>query len=55
MPKYRALYDLALRKSPDPKSPLFDEWYEWKEGEEFDAPKHMKADVMLASGKIEKV
>ena len=52
MATYRALLDLALRKSPDPASPLYEEWFTWKAGAVFEAPPHMKADVMLASGKI---
>ena len=55
MAKYRALLDLALRKSPDPSSPLYAEWFTWKAGATFEAPPHMKADVMLAAGKIESV
>ena len=53
--QYRALRNLALRKSPDPASPLFEEFFEWAVGEVFTAPAHMRADVMLASGKIEEV
>lgn len=53
--RYRALRNLALRQSPDPDSPLFEQWFEWPAGTVFEAPTHMNAKLMLASGKIEKV
>ena len=53
--QYRALFDLALRKSPDPESPLYQEFFTWKQGEVFTPPAHMKVEVALASGKIEEV
>ena len=53
MAKYRALYDLALRKSADPKSPLYEEWYEWPAGTVFDAPPNLNIAVGLAAGKFE--
>lgn len=55
MAKYRALLDLALRKSPDPKSPLYEEWYEWPAGTEFEAPAHLKVEIGIAAGKFEPV
>lgn len=53
--RYRALVDLALRKSPDPKSPLYEEWHEWPAGSEFEAPEHLKIDLGLAAGKFVEV
>lgn len=51
--KVRALTDLALRKSPDPKSPQWEEWYEWPKGVVFDAPAHLKVDLGVARGVME--
>lgn len=53
--KYRALRNLALRKSPDPESPKFNEFFEWAEREVFTPPAHMKVELMLENGKIEEV
>ena len=55
MPKYRALRDLSLRKSPDATSPQYEEWYEWPAGTEFDAPKHLNVKLGIASGKFEEI
>lgn len=58
MPKtktYRALTDLSLRQSSKPGTPEYDAWYHWQAGEVFEAPAHMDAKRMLASGKIEEV
>lgn len=43
----RAKVDLSLRKSPDPNSPLYEEWFNWKAGEVFTPPAHMKVDMAL--------
>lgn len=53
--KLKALTDLALRQSPDPKSPLYEEWFEWKAGEVFEPPTHMKVDLALKRGIAEEV
>lgn len=53
MAKYRALTNLSLRKSPDPKSPLFEQWYEWPEGTVFEAPAHLNVKLGLEAGKFE--
>ena len=51
----RALTDLSLRQSPDPKSPLFEEWHEWKAGAVFTPPAHMNVAKALARGIVEEV
>lgn len=51
--KYRAMLNLSLRKSADPDSPLWYEWYEWPTGTVFEAPPNLNIAVALASGKIE--
>jgi len=51
----RALAKLSLRQSPDPKSPLFDEWHVWQEGEVFTPPAHMKVDLAIERGIAEEV
>ena len=53
--KYRALTALSLRQSPDPKSPLYEQWFDWAEGEEFAPPEHMKIDLALQRGVVEEV
>lgn len=53
--QYRALLDLALRKSPDSTSPLYEEWFEWPAGTVFEAPAHLKVELGIASGKFEEV
>ena len=53
--KYRALVNLALRKSPDPKSPLYGQWYDWPAGTVFEPPAHLNIKVAVTSGKIEAV
>ena len=68
MPQYRALNNLALRKSPKPcacpndedvredcTNPDWHAFFEWPAGTEFDAPEHMKTALALATGKIEAV
>lgn len=34
---------VSLRKSPDKTSPLYEEWFIWKDGEVFKAPAHLKS------------
>ncbi len=53
--QYRALRDLALRKSNDPNSPRYEDWYEWPEGALFEAPSNLNVKMALANGKIEEV
>lgn len=44
MKKYRVLKGgpIGLRKSPDLESPLYQEWYDWQDGDTFSPPKHLK-------------
>lgn len=51
--RLRALTDMSLRQSPDRKSPLFEEWHNWKKGEEFDPPEHMNVAKALSRGIVE--
>ena len=46
---------ISLRQSPDPASPLFDEWATWQDGEVFTPPAHMKVDLALKRGIVEEV
>lgn len=46
----RAIVKLSLRKSPDRKSPLWGEWFEWEEGTVFTPPPHMNVARALARG-----
>lgn len=50
--QYRALTDLALRARPDETC---EEWLEWKAGEVFTPPPHMKIDLALKRGIVEEV
>ena len=43
----RALTKLSLRKSPDKKSPLWDEWHVWEKGTVFTPPPHMMVDLAI--------
>lgn len=51
--KYKALTNLSLRQSPDPQSPLYESWLDWKEGKEFVPPKHMNVAMALERGIVE--
>lgn len=53
--KLRALTDLSLRQSSDPKDPKYEDWFEWKEGQEFEAPAHMNVKKALERGIVEVV
>lgn len=53
--RLRALTDMSLRQSPDPKSPLYEQWHDWKAGTEFDPPEHMRVDLALKRGIVEEV
>lgn len=46
---------LGLRKSPDPTDPAYQEWFNWADGEVFTPPEHMRVDLALAKGHIERV
>lgn len=50
MAKYRAVVDMSLRKSPDPLSPLYEQWYDWPAGTVFEPPAHMKVELALQRG-----
>lgn len=52
---YRALVDMALRKAPDPKSPLWNEEYSWPAGTVFEAPAHLNIQRALERGIMEEV
>jgi hypothetical protein len=44
--KYRILEGygpISLRKSPDPKSELYEEWFDWRDGDVFEPPAHLKS------------
>jgi len=51
--RLKALSGLSLRQSPDPASPLYEQWYEWKVGDKFEPPPHLNIELGLASGKFE--
>lgn len=53
--KLRALTDLSLRQSPDPASPLYEEWFEWPQGTVFVPPAHMKVELAIQRGIAEEV
>lgn len=53
--KLRALTDLALRKSADPKDPAYEEWYDWPAGTVFEAPPNLEVDKALERGIAEMV
>jgi len=53
--KYRALTDLSLRQSKNPKDPKFEQWHEWPKGTVFEPPKHMNVVKALERGIIEPV
>lgn len=53
--KLKALTDLSLRQSSDPKSPLYERWHEWKAGTVFAPPAHMRVDKALERGIVEEV
>ena len=50
--RYRALVDMSLRARPDPAC---EEWLNWKAGELFAPPAHMRIDKCLERGIIEEV
>lgn len=51
----KALVDMSLRKSKDPKDPAYEEWHEWKKGDVFDPPAHMDARRAIERGIAEEV
>ena len=53
--KYRALTDLSLRQSKNPKDPKYERWHEWPAGTVFEPPKHMDIPRCLERGIIEPV
>lgn len=53
--QYRALTKLSLRKSPDKRSKLYEEWHEWKAGTVFEPPAHMRIDKALERRIIQEV
>jgi hypothetical protein len=53
--KYRALTDLSLRQSKNPKDPKYEQWYEWPAGTVFEPPQHMNVALSLERGIVEPV
>ena len=53
--RYRALTDLSLRQSKNPKEPKYEQWHEWPAGTVFEPPKHMNVALSLERGIIEPV
>ena len=53
--KLRALADLSLRKSADPKRPEYEQWYDWPAGTVFDAPQNLNVKKAIERGIIEVV
>lgn len=53
--RLRALVDMSLRQSADSTSPLYEQWHDWKAGEEFDAPANLDVDRAIARGIAEEV
>ena len=53
--KYRALTNLALRKSANKSSPLYEQWFDWPEGAVFEAPPHLNVKLAVEKGKIEEM
>lgn len=53
--RYRALVDLALRKSPERGTPGWDEFHEWPAGTVFTPPPHMNVQRALERGIVESV
>ena len=44
--KYRVIKGtgpIGLRKSPDKTNPLYEEWFNWQDGEVFTPPSHLKS------------
>ena len=33
---------ISIRQSPDPKSPLYEQWHDWQDGDVFTPPAHLK-------------
>lgn len=66
MTKLRALVDMSLRKSADEfvqdeetgetvTNPAWEEWYNWKAGETFEAPPNLMVALALKRGIAEEV
>jgi len=53
--KYKAVVDISLRRSPDPQSPLYEQWHDWKAGTVFIPPKHMNIGLALEREIVEEV
>jgi len=63
--KLRAIVDMSLRKSAEETikdkdgnvvpNPEWDEWYEWKAGDVFEAPPNLKVKLALQRGIAEEV
>lgn len=55
MKRYKALVDMSLRQSSDPKSPKYNEWHNWNAGEIFTPPEHMDIEKALQRRIIKEV
>ena len=53
--RYKALVDMSLRRAPDPASPLYEKWHDWKKGDVFEPPKHMNIKRAMERGIMEEV
>jgi hypothetical protein len=53
--KLRALTNMSIRKSSDPKDPEYAEWHDWKAGDVFEPPAHMDAARACERGIAERV
>lgn len=53
--RLRALIDMSLRQSPDPQSPLYEQWHDWPAGTVFTPPAHMDVARALERGIAEEV
>ena len=53
--RLKALTTLSLRKSPDQKSPLYQQWHDWRKDEIFTPPEHMDVKRALERGIVKEV
>ena len=53
--KLKAKTDLSLRQTDNKKSDRYEQWHEWKAGQEFEPPKHMDVKRALERGIVEEV
>ena len=46
---------MSLRQSPEPGTPQYTHWHQWRAGEVFTPPPHMDVAKALARGIVEEV